>query len=212
RAPLVTQPESARQPRPHTHGSAEKCGMISARHVGVTEFDQRFADLVETFNGQYEHYEVMEEKRKTLMYRYRCSTDAGLSECLQKIKDEHDKHHVRLEMKGYDFTLVVTPEDGVPDKLKRTKENISELCQAAKSVVAVSTKLQEMINWFLKAEESLTRQVNEAAATHQDRKRLGGNLKENLKEARRAKELSPRYREEAGKLLNEAALLSGVTP
>ncbi|KAL7826868.1 hypothetical protein AOLI_G00320770 [Acnodon oligacanthus] len=192
------------------------------------------------FNKQQEHYECMEEKRKTLMYRYRCSVDDSLSDCLKKMKDEHgeaqalgellkdellppdgssssqagnqDTHQVKLQMKGYDFTLVVMPEDEVPDKLKWTQENVSELCKAAKAVVAVGTKLQEMINWLLKAEESLTAQVREAAETHQEQKRLGGNLQENLREARRAKELSPRYREEAGKLLNEAALLSGVTP
>ncbi|XP_036423440.1 uncharacterized protein si:ch73-345f18.3 [Colossoma macropomum] len=212
RQPLIGEPESARQSRPPSNGSAQRSGNVVARHVGIPDLDQRFADVAETFNKQQEHYVCMEEKRKTLMYRYRCSAGDSLSDCLKKIKDEHDTHQVRLQMKGYDFTLVVTPEDEVPDKLKRTQENVSELCKAAKAVVAVGTKLQEMINWLLKAEESLTEQVKEAAATHQDQKRLGGNLQENLREARRAKELSPRYREEAGKLLNEAALLSGVTP
>lgn len=123
-----------------------------------------------------------------------------------------DTHHVRLQMRGYDFTLEVTPEEDVPEKLKRTQENVRELCQAVKASVSVSTMLQEMIDWLLKSEETLTQQVREAATTHQDKQRLGGNLRENLQEVRRAKELSPHYREKAGKLLNEAALLSGVTP
>ncbi|XP_017556967.1 uncharacterized protein si:ch73-345f18.3 [Pygocentrus nattereri] len=212
REPLIGEPESARQSRPPSNGSVQRSGNVVVRHVGIPDVDQRFADVAEMFNKQQQHYECMEEKRKTLMHRYRCLAGDSLSDCLKKIKDEHDTHQVRLQMKGYDFTLVVTPEDEVPDKLQRTQENISELCKAAKAVVAVGTKLQEMINWLLKAEESLTAQVREAAKTHQEQKRLGGNLQENLREARRAKELSPRYREEAGKLLNEAALLSGVTP
>lgn len=115
-------------------------------------------------------------------------------------------------MKGYDFSLAVTPDDPVPDKLKRTQENIKELCQAVKAIVALGPKLEEMINWLLKSEESLTQKVNQEAKTHQESKRLGDNLRENLRQASRGQELSPRYREAAGKLFNEVALLSGVTP
>lgn len=55
-------------------------------------------------------------------------------------------------------------------------------------------------------------QIKDAESRHQEQRRLVDNLRENLREARRAKELSPKYREEAGNLLNEAALLSGITP
>lgn len=121
-------------------------------------------------------------------------------------------HQLNLQIKGYDFSLAVTPDDVVPDKLKRTQENIKELCQAGKAIAALGPKLEEMINWLLKSEKTLTQKVNEEAKTHQESKRLGGNLRENLREALRAGELSPRYREEAGKLFNEVALLSGVNP
>lgn len=59
------------------------------RHVGVPDLDQRFTDFAETFNHQQEHYECMQEKRRALLYRYRCAPDSSLSECLQKIQDEH---------------------------------------------------------------------------------------------------------------------------
>ncbi|XP_066531676.1 uncharacterized protein si:ch73-345f18.3 [Hoplias malabaricus] len=214
RAPLIMPAGSARSRRPSHNGSGleQRSGRIIIRRVGVPDLDQRFEEFAETFNKQHEHYECMEEKRNTLVFRYRCSSGDSLSQCLKKIKDEHDSHHVHLQMKGYDFTLVVTPETEIPDKLKRTQENITELCQAAKAVVAVGTKLQELISWLLKAEETLKQQVKEKAGSHQEQRRLAGNLQQNLQEARRAKDLSPRYREEAGKLLNEAALLSGVTP
>lgn len=106
--------------------------------------------------------------------------------------------------------MAMTPDDLVPDKLKQTQENIKELCQAVKAIEAASSKLEELINWLLKSEMSLTQRVNEEAKTHQESQRLGGNLRENLREAARAKELSPRYREDARKLYKEVALLCGI--
>ncbi|KAF4073742.1 hypothetical protein AMELA_G00246730 [Ameiurus melas] len=212
RQPILGAPESARISRSPTYDSQCRSGRVIVRHVGVTDLDQRFSDFAETFNKQQEHYECMQEKRKTVMYRYRCAPDSSLTECLQKIKDEHDDHQISMQMKGYDFSLAVTPDDPAPDELKRTQENIEELCQAVKAIVAAGTKLEEMINWLLKSEKRLTQKVNTEAKTHQECIRLGGNLRENLREASRAKELSPRYREEARKLFNEVALLSGVNP
>lgn len=123
-----------------------------------------------------------------------------------------DQPYIGLEVKGYDFTLVVRSEAEIPDKLKRTLEDFTELSKAAKGVMSVGTKLQEMIDSLLQAEEGITRQVEEAQSIYQERKRLVDNLKENLREAKRAKELSPKYRNEAGDLLKEVAKLSGITP
>ncbi|KAB5530720.1 hypothetical protein PHYPO_G00132650 [Pangasianodon hypophthalmus] len=210
RQPILGAPESARISHSPPNDSQHRNGRITVRRVGVPDLDQRFTDFEQTFNKQQEHYECMQEKWKTLMFRYRCAPDSSLSECLQKIKDEHDDHQISLQMKGFDFSLAVTPDDPMPDKLKRTQENIKELCQAVKAIVAVGPKLEEMINWLLKSEKSLTKKVKEEAKTYLESKRLRDNLRENLHKASRAKDLSPRYREEAGKLLNEVAQLSGV--
>ncbi|KAG9278963.1 hypothetical protein AMEX_G4423 [Astyanax mexicanus] len=211
--PLLGAPGSARQHHlSQPNGSEQKHGEITARRVGVPDLDERFADVEVTFNKQYEDYKQMEDRRKTLLHRYRCSPGDSLSKCLKKIKDEHDTHHIQLQLKGYDFSLAVTPEDTVPDKLKRTQENVRELSQAAIAVVSVGTKLQELASWILKKEKTLIQQVTEAAPTHQEKQRLVGNLQENLREVSRAKEQSLQYRVEAEKLLNEADLLSGVTP
>lgn len=121
-----------------------------------------------------------------------------------------DDHQISLQLKGYDFSLVMTPDDQVPEKLKQTHENITELCQAVKAIVALGPKLEEMINWLLISEKSLIQKVNTEAKAHQESTRLGGNLRENLREASRAKELSHHYREEAGKVFLEVAMLSGV--
>lgn len=102
-------------------------------------------------------------------------------------------------------------EAEIPSELKRMQENITELSRAAKSVISVSTKLHEMIDSLLRDEVSMISQIRDAESRHQEQKRLLDNLRENLREASRAKELSPKYRKEAGNLLNEAALLSGIT-
>lgn len=123
-----------------------------------------------------------------------------------------DTHQVTFQMKGYDFSLAVVPNDKVPSKLRSSQDSIRGLCQASKSIVAAGTKLQEMIDWLTKAEEQLANQVLKEAPAYQEQLRLEDNLKENLQECRRAREQSAAYREEAGKIHSEAALLSGVNP
>ncbi|KAA0709936.1 hypothetical protein E1301_Tti020260 [Triplophysa tibetana] len=196
-------------PAPDTR---QKTGSFSARHVDVTDLDLRFKDVAETFNKQQENYKQMKEMLQRISHRYQLSTNDSLSQCMKKIKEKHDQPYIGLEVKGYDFTLVVRSEAEIPDGLKRTQEDITELSKYAKGVMSVGTKLQEMIDSLLQAEEGITRQVEEAQSSHQERKRLVDNLKENLREAKRAKELSPTYRNEAGDLLKEVAKLSGITP
>ncbi|XP_077050970.1 uncharacterized protein LOC143701518 [Siphateles boraxobius] len=207
-----TQTESARQSRPAANGIDQKTGRFTARHVGVNDLDERFNDVAETFNKQQEHYETVKNMLQTVANRYKCPTDDSLTQCLKKVKEEHENCYISLEVKGYDFTLMVRSEAEIPNALKMTKDNITELSKATKAIISVATKLQEMIDWLLKKEDSMTKQVESTENNPQDKKRLLDNLKENLREARRAKETSPKYRKEAGNLLNEAAVLSGITP
>ncbi|XP_067281882.1 uncharacterized protein si:ch73-345f18.3 [Pseudorasbora parva] len=207
------QTESARPSRPAAKaGEVQKTGRFSARRVGVSDLDERFSDVAETFNKQQEHYETMKNMLQTVANRYKCPSNDSLSQCLKKIKEAHGNWYISLEVKGYDFILMVRSEAEIPNDLKMTQENITEMSKATKAIISVATKLQEMIDWLLKEEDSLTKQVEAAESRHQERKRLVDNLKENLREARRAKEMSPTYRKEAGNLLNEAAVLSGITP
>ncbi|XP_026145066.1 uncharacterized protein LOC113119664 isoform X1 [Carassius auratus] len=217
REPLIqsnnkTPTESARPPRPANTDVDQRSGRFTARRVGVSGLDERFTDVAETFNRQQEHYESMKNKLQTLASRYHCPVNDSLSECLRRIKEKHELCHISLEVKGYDFSLMVRSDAEIPSELKRTQENVTELSRATKSVISISTKLHEMIDSLLRAETSMISQIEAAESRHQEQKRLVDNLQENLKEARRAKELSPKYRKEAGNLLNEAALLSGITP
>ncbi|XP_051948752.1 uncharacterized protein si:ch73-345f18.3 isoform X2 [Xyrauchen texanus] len=212
RSPSALQPQSVRSPCSAAKDTVQRTGRFTARHVGVPDLDQRFTDVAETFNKQQENYNNMKEKLQTIASRYNCQTNDSLSQSLERIKEEHDQHHISLEVKGYDFLLVVRPEAEIPEKLKRTQENIGELSKAAKAVISVGTKLNEMIDSLLKAKENMTKQIEDAESQHQERKRLEDNLKENIREAKRAKELSPKYKDEAGELLKEVARLSGITP
>ncbi|XP_056335843.1 uncharacterized protein si:ch73-345f18.3 [Danio aesculapii] len=207
-----TLSESARPLRPTTNDVVQKKGRYLARHVGIDDLDERFRDVAETFNKQQEDYETMKDTLENLANHYKCPPDVSLSQCLKKIKQEHNLQHISLEVKGYDFSLTVRSDTEISGKLKRTQESIAEMSKAAKAVISVATKLQEMMVWLLKAEESMIQQVEAAESRHQERKRLLDNLKKNLVETQRAKELSPKYRKEAGNLLNEAAVLSGITP
>lgn len=121
-------------------------------------------------------------------------------------------HQVIFHMKGYDFSLAVVPNDEVPGKLRNTQDNIRVLSQTSKAIVSAGTKLQEMIGWLTKSEEQLANRVLKEAPAYQEQLRLEDNLKENLQECRRVRDQSAAYREEAGKIHNEAALLSGVNP
>ncbi|XP_016369803.1 uncharacterized protein LOC107709725 isoform X1 [Sinocyclocheilus rhinocerous] len=213
RPPRPAANESARPPRPAANADGvQKSGSFTARRVGVPGLDERFTDVADTFNKQQDHYETMKNMLQTLASHYHCPNNDSLSQCLSKIKEKHELCHISLEVKGYDFSLMVRSEAEIPSELKRTQENVTELSRAAKAIISVSTKLNEMIDSLLRAEDSMINQVEAAESRHQEQRRLVDNLRENLREARRAKELSPKYRKEAGNLLNEAALLSAITP
>ncbi|XP_002664081.2 uncharacterized protein si:ch73-345f18.3 isoform X1 [Danio rerio] len=204
--------ESARPLRPTANDAGQKSGRFLARHVGINDLDERFRDVAETFNKQQEHYETMKDTLQNLANHYKCPSKDSLSQCLKKIKQDHELQHISLEVKGYDFSLTVRSDTEISSGLKRTQESIAEMSKAAKAVISVATKLQEMMDWLLKEEESMIQRVEAAESRHQEQRRLLDNLKKNLVETRRAKELSPKYRKEAGNLLNEAAVLSGITP
>lgn len=121
-------------------------------------------------------------------------------------------------MKGYGFSLCVVPlesgaetdERPLPPRLQLAKSEIKDVSQSVKATISVGTKLQEMTGWLLRSEERMAEQVKEAATTYQEQQRLDENLKENMKEVRRAKELSLRYRQQASEVLTEAAEIAGV--
>lgn len=82
--------------------------------------------------------------------------------------------------------------------------------ESAKATLSKGTTLQEMIGWLLRSSDVIAEQVRGVAATYQEQGRLNENLEKNLKETRRAKELSLGYKQQAGDVLTEVAQITGA--
>uniref|UniRef100_UPI0037E81586 uncharacterized protein n=1 Tax=Semicossyphus pulcher TaxID=241346 RepID=UPI0037E81586 len=228
RQPLLQPPDqneagSARQPRP-THSDAQavtRSGRLMMRRIDVPELDQRFSDMAETFNEQQERYEAMVRHIRNVRQTYGCNHDDTLNvaECVGKIIEEHGaKHKVSLKIKGYDFSLNVVPvgsegeseEEPVPPHLRLAQDELKGTSENAKATISKATTLQEMIGWLLRSRDQMAEQVKGSVATFQEEGRLLENLGENIKEVRRAKELSLGYKQWAGEVLTEAAQIAGA--
>lgn len=118
-------------------------------------------------------------------------------------------------MKGYDFTLSVVPvvegeeEPPPPPHLQLAQSEMKSTSECAKATISKGTTLQELVGWLLRSKNEMAERVKEAAGTLQEQGRLNENLEKNLKEVRRAKELSLGYRQRAGEV-TEAAQIAGT--
>lgn len=185
----------------------------------MPELDQRFYDMAETFNQQQEHYEAMVRHIRNLRQCYGCNHDDTLTfaECVGKIRDEHEaKHRVSLQIKGYDFFLNVVPvgseveEEPLPPHLRLAQDELKGTSENTKATISKSTKLQELTAWLLRSKDQMAEQVKGTAVTYQEQGRLLENLEENMREVKRAKELSRGYRQRAEEVLTEAARIAGA--
>lgn len=68
-------------------------GRLRMKRVCVSEMDQRFSDMAETFNQQQERHEAMVRHIKNVRQLYGCndSDSLALAECVGKIREEHGK-------------------------------------------------------------------------------------------------------------------------
>ncbi|XP_034400473.1 uncharacterized protein si:ch73-345f18.3 [Cyclopterus lumpus] len=210
---------SARQTQPAHNAQTEKrIGSLVMRRMCVPELDQRFSDMAETFKEQHEGYEVMVRHISNLRQSCRCphKNTLFLAECVVTIRDEHEtRYRISLKMKGYDFTLNVVPvgegeEEPLPPHLQLAQDEIKGISESAKATISKYTALQELTGWLLRNKDQMAEQVKGAAVNYQEQGRLNENLEENLKEVRRAKELSQGYRQQAREVLTEAAQIAGA--
>ncbi|KAM4725336.1 uncharacterized protein FYW61_013535 isoform 2-T2 [Anableps anableps] len=219
----VTEPESARQ-TPSAHNNAptvKRNGKLMMKRVNVAELDQRFTDMAEIFNEQQKHYEAMVGHIRKL--KQSCdSTDVdslAFAECIGKIRKEQETtYRVSLKMKGYDFSLMLDPvgpggeteEEPLPPRLQSAQNECRGISDSAKATISKGAKLLQLISWLLQSNSQMVELVKGAAETYQDQGRLNNNLEENMKEVRRAKELSLGYRQQAEKVYTEAAQMAGI--
>lgn len=128
------------------------------------------------------------------------------------------QYRVSLKIKGYDFSLNVVPvgsqgeseEEPLPPHLQLAQDEVKGTSESAKATISKGTTLQELIGWLLRSKGQMAEQVKEVAATYQEQGRLTQNLEENIKEVKRAKDLSMRYRHQAGEVLTEVAQIAGA--
>lgn len=97
----------------------------------------------------------------------------------------------------------------MPPHLRLAQDELKGTSSSAKASISKGTTLQELIGWLIRNEDQMGKQVKEAAENYQAAGRLSENLKENMKEARRAKELSLEYRQRASEVFTEAAQIAG---
>ncbi|XP_067359234.1 uncharacterized protein si:ch73-345f18.3 isoform X2 [Channa argus] len=201
--------------------TVKRTGKLVMRRMCLPELDKRFSDMAETFNKQQEYYEAMVQHASALRQSYGCDHDNGLafSECLAKIREEHEAtYRISLRVKGYDFSLSVIPlglelesqEKTLPPHLQFAQDELRGISDSAKATISKSTTLQELIGWLLRSRDQMTKQVKEAAESYQELGRLNENLEENMKEVKRAKDLSLKYRQQAGGVFIEAAQIAGA--
>lgn len=197
--------------------TTQRSGKLVMRRVGVADLDQRFSDVAETFNEQQHRFETTVRLLHSLQKRYSCSQcgTLALSEVLRKMRDEHENYRIFMRLKGYDFTLCVIPasaeseNEPLPYPLLRAVDGIKDISDSAKAAISKGTALQELVGWLIRSKDQMADQVRGAAETFQEQGRLTENLKENMREVVRAKELSLEYRQKAGELFIEAADIAG---
>uniref|UniRef100_A0A3Q1G0R3 Uncharacterized protein n=1 Tax=Acanthochromis polyacanthus TaxID=80966 RepID=A0A3Q1G0R3_9TELE len=127
-------------------------------------------------------------------------------------------HRVSLKIKGYGFSLSVVPvgsegeseEESLPPRLKSAQNELKSTSENAKAAISKCTTLQELIGWLLRSHDQIAEQVKGAAETYPEQGRLKENLEENMREVKRAKELSQEYRQQAQDVLSEAAHIAGA--
>lgn len=100
-------------------------------------------------------------------------------------------------------------EEPLPPHLKLAQSEFKNASDSAKATISKGTAIQELIGWLLRSSGQMAEQVKGAAATYQEQSRLTDNLEKNVKEVKRAKDLSQGYRQSATEVLSEVAEIAG---
>ncbi|XP_062977552.1 uncharacterized protein LOC134395323 [Elgaria multicarinata webbii] len=209
REPLNSQHSRRRsQDTRSVHFSKEK--PLIVKRVNVPEIDTLFANIAEAFNKQQDDCLALQEAIEGLKETYYCSPASSLSVCIEKIQQEHRACNVQVHMEGYRFWLSAREKE-VPEKLERVHKQVGELNRATKGVISMGTKLQEMICLVLQSQDNLMETVKLTNPEHLEWIRLEGNLRENIKKTRLAKEFSKQYIEEANHVLTEMSKSANLT-
>ncbi|XP_029369283.1 uncharacterized protein LOC115050560 [Echeneis naucrates] len=222
RASDLNEATSARQIQPQSIARTKRrIGRLVIKHVGVPELDQRFSEVAETFNKQQEHYEAMAQHIRRLQQNcgFSCTDTLTFAECVGKLREEYQAtYKVCLKINGYDFSLIVVPmglegeceKEPLPPSLKLAQDDVRRTSCSAKDTISKDTILKEMLIWLTNNNDQMAEQVKQAAPSYQEHGRLKRNLEENMREMKRAKELSAAYKKQVAEVFAEAAQIAGA--
>lgn len=186
----------------------EKGKRLVVKNVNVKEYDDKFVEIAELYNNQVENYMTM---KKCLSELNELNHSANLTGCMEKIKEKYRNYDVQIQMKGYNFTLLVKGTEDIPDNLQDSQELMKELSRATKVLIGSQTKLGGIVFSVSQIQDEMATQIKEVNTGYLDQIRLVENLEENMKNIEKATVLSKEYEEEASEVLMEVAHIAGVT-
>ncbi|KAM4031409.1 uncharacterized protein ACNLHF_018874 [Anomaloglossus baeobatrachus] len=185
----------------------DKGKKLAIKIVNVKEFDDKFVEIAELYNNQVENYTTL---KKCLSQLNEVNDSDNLTSCIEKIEEKYSNYNIQIQMKGYNFNLLVEPNEDIPEKLQQSQELMKELSRATKVLIGSQTKLGGMVFSLSQKKEEMTEKIKELNPGYLDQIRLVENLEENMKNIDKAKQLSTEYEEEASEVLRNIAHIAGV--
>ncbi|XP_073538636.1 uncharacterized protein [Phyllobates terribilis] len=185
----------------------EKGKKLAVKIVNVKEYDDKFVEIAELYNNQVENYTTM---KKSLCQLNEVNHSADLTSSIEKIKEKYSNYNIQIQMKGYNFNLLVEPTEDIPENLQESQKLMQELSRATKVLIGSQTKLGGMVFSMGQKQEEMAKKIKEVNPGYLDQIRLVENLEENMKNIEKAKLLSTEYEEEASEVLKNIAHISGV--
>ncbi|KAM4664450.1 uncharacterized protein O3C94_012546 [Discoglossus pictus] len=175
---------------------------LLVRNVNVPDIDQQFKDVAALYNEEVEHCGTIADCITRLADISHC--EPSLTTCIRTLKEKHDECDIKVNIDGYNFSLIVNAKD-VPEDLQQAQELLQKLSHAAKAINKSQIRLGEMVNTVLQNKTQMADKVKELNPAHLDQIRLGDNLDANVRNVDKAKQLSREYEEEANRVFREIA-------
>ncbi|XP_053309446.1 uncharacterized protein LOC128471516 [Spea bombifrons] len=185
----------------------KKGDKLVLKHVNVPDFDERFSEIADLYNEQMENNEIMSDCALRLKEKGASTSLAG---CVQNLREKNSNCDIGVQMEGYNFSLVATSEEELPETLKEAQELMKKLSRSTKFVIGNQTKLGELVFSLLQRKTQISDEIRQANSAYLDQVRLEDNLKENVHNIEQAKLLSNQYAEDANVILREIAAIAGI--
>uniref|UniRef100_UPI00358F4F77 uncharacterized protein n=1 Tax=Myxine glutinosa TaxID=7769 RepID=UPI00358F4F77 len=208
---LVRQGLSARTTRrfySQTASEDEARGII-VKTVNVSDIDERFIAIAETFNKLHNNRMTITESESRLRELCGCAPHTTLVDSLHHLQQKHGDIILRLDLKGYNFSLQLQGEN-VPPELETARSLVQDLNKATCDVLRAGPCLNEMLSAMLRSKEQIRTQVAGTNVGYADAQRIKANLEDNLHQVTEANRRAPEYKAYADDILKQVSQLAGI--